>query len=80
MGRSSMRTDAKQSWPLSRHFARLAWSASCLMTRRSRVQIPPSLLKALVSELLTRVSTVSPHRSTAASTGFSTGCQSHDGF
>jgi len=37
------------------------WVVLGLITRRSRVQIPPPLLKALVSDLLTRASTVQGH-------------------
>jgi len=76
MGPSRTRNDASQKWRLTSPFARLPRSGDTpdsLMTRRSRVQIPPPLLKAPVSSPLTGASTVSRHRSTAASTGFSTG-------
>ena len=42
---------------------------SSLITRRSRVQIPPPLLKALASVTLARASTVLYGSSTESSTG-----------
>ena len=53
---------------------------SSLITRRSRVQIPPPLLKALVSDLLTRASTVLGLASTGPSTGWSLSGRGDEGF
>ena len=62
MERARTRNVTNQKPALSRRFAYYpqvrASPTFGLITRRSRVQIPPPLLKALVSDLLTRVSTV----------------------
>lgn len=56
MGRSRTRNVAKHKWLLNRHFAHFLRSANTpasLITRRSRVQIPPPLVEAGVSSTLT---------------------------